>query len=91
MTDEDYQRKVTRAALAIVTDSQQHADRYDFNNSELARVVIDGELNDVDLVVGLLNMCTILLVKLERAGQPTPAVLADIGTRYGLPRPGPAA
>jgi hypothetical protein len=73
----------TLAALAIVTDVVHRPNGVeDFDDTELARVVLDGELTDQDLVLGLITLAMILLVKLESAGQPIDAVLADIGLRY---------
>ena len=85
--DEMQERLVV--ALGIVTDMMRYEDREpEFEETELARVVADGKLNDADIVWGLIDITRILLVKLEKAGQPIDAVLADIGTRYRRDRPG---
>ena len=75
------------AALAVVTDFVHRTEQPDLADTELGRIVLNDELNDEQLVFGLVNLCQILLVKLERTGQEIDAVLADIGVRYRRTRP----
>ncbi len=75
-------RRNLLAALAVVTDLIHRESPPDFAETELGAIIRNNELDDVSLVFGLINLCTVLLLKLEKAGHPTPAVLADIGLRY---------
>lgn len=79
---------MTRTALGIVTDTWTSPDRRpNHEGSELMRVITeDVDLADADIVAGLLNVVNILLVKMDNAGMDVPAVLADIGARYGVER-----
>ena len=79
------------AALGIVTDIVAQEGIPVFHQTELARVVDDGEFTDQEIVLGLIDLSRILLLKLEQAGFPSDDVLADIGVRYrqqrGRPNP----
>ena len=80
-----HEANVTRVALGILTDFVNRPDGIkegEFGETEMARVIIDGEVGDVDLVYGFLQLSMILLVKLEKAGYPMAVVLGDIGLRY---------
>jgi hypothetical protein len=72
-------RRVTRIALRIVNDLAQHpGGPSDFAETELAQTIQDAELSEADLLFGLLNICRLLLVELERAGNSVDEILAWI-------------
>jgi hypothetical protein len=72
------------AALAIVTDRMHDADgTVPFPEQELARVILDDDITDTELVAALITLAGILLVKLENSsGLTSEAVLSDIAMRY---------
>ena len=75
---------LTRVALAIVTDLvlNHPGGVAQFGVTEFAAVIGESQMTDQDLVLGFLNLATILLVKLENAGHPMQDVLADIGRTW---------
>ncbi|MGZ4773442.1 MAG: hypothetical protein ACXV3B_12255, partial [Ilumatobacteraceae bacterium] len=80
-----YQR--LQRAVAIVTDRFYDTQgRQPFDQTELARVIRDDDITEVDLVLGLVDLSVVLVTMLEKhAGMTAEEVLAQIAGRYRPP------
>ena len=80
---EEHQRQYTRRAIALMTSHVTEPGGGPLL-IETIRGYLDEHVDESEIVVGLVNLCSVLLVRLEReTGRDTLSELQDIARRYG--------
>jgi hypothetical protein len=80
---EDQRRQFTRRAIALLTGSIAEPDGGPLV-LETIRSYLEEQVDEAEIVVGLMNLCTVLLIRLEKAtGRDNLTELQDIARKYG--------